>query len=285
MNSISVENLNKNFKDFNLENISFSVPQGEIVGLIGENGAGKTTLINSLLKLLLVESGKIKFWEEDFEKIKEKVGVLYDSLYFNENLRPTELEKIFAASYKNWDRNLFFKLLGDFGIEKTKKIKTLSKGMKIKLQLALALAHKPKLLIIDEATSGLDPLFIDSFLDLLLDFMQDETNSVFISSHDLSHLEKIADRFIMIDQGKLLLNEDIEKIRDHYGYLQIRGDELKKIEPRFVSRFLKHKFNTEVLIQNKEAFEQEYPIKTEPVSVEQIFKFLVRGEKYEKLIN
>lgn len=194
-NNILVQNLCKQFEDFSLDNVSFKVPKGRIVGFIGENGAGKSTTINLILNELSKDSGQIQVFGIDhtIPTVKENIGVVFDECNFHDVFTAADIEKILKEVYKTWDSNLFSQYLKKFKIPTKKTIGTFSKGMKMKLSIICAMAHRPKLLILDEATTGLDPVVRDEVLDLFLEFIQDEDCSIFFSSHITSDIQKIAD--------------------------------------------------------------------------------------------
>ena len=203
--SLKVENLCKAYKntDFKLDNVTFSIPKGSIMGFVGKNGAGKSTTINSILNIIKKDSGVVKFFgcdmTNDTTSIREDIGVVFDAANFHEELTAKKLEKVLRDIYINWDKELFFSYLEKFKIPSNKKIKTFSRGMTMKLSISIALSHKARLLILDEATAGLDPVVREEILDLFLDFVEDENNSILISSHISSDLEKIADYITVID--------------------------------------------------------------------------------------
>ena len=208
-NNILVQNLCKQFEDFSLDNVSFKVPKGRIVGFIGENGAGKSTTINLILNELNKDSGQIQVFGIDhtIPTVKENIGVVFDECNFHDVFTAADIEKILKGVYKTWDSNLFSQYLKKFKIPTKKTIGTFSKGMKMKLSIICAMAHRPKLLILDEATTGLDPVVRDEVLDLFLEFIQDEDCSIFFSSHITSDIQKIADYVILIHQGKIIFEE------------------------------------------------------------------------------
>ena len=206
--ALTITGLTKKYDNFTLDNISFSVPSGSIVGLIGENGAGKSTTVNSILGLIKKDGGKITILGQDIDDldytVKEKVGVVFDGSNFSEELTPIKLSKVLRDIYSSWDQSYFNDLLSQLDIPAAKKIKTFSKGMKMKLSIAAAFAHHPHLLILDEATSGLDPVVRDDILDMFLEFVQDEEHSILVSSHITSDLEKVADYIVFIHEGKMI---------------------------------------------------------------------------------
>ena len=234
MNAIlQVENLTKQYADFKLDHVSFSVPKGTIMGLIGENGAGKSTTINAILDLIHKDDGTVTFWGQELsstKQIKEDVGVVFDGINFYETLTPAKVGKIAGAAYKQWDGHLFQDYLKRFQLPADKEIKSLSKGMKMKLCIAVALSHNPKLLILDEATSGLDPVMRDDILDVFLEFVQDENHSILMSSHITTDLEKVADYITFIRQGKVLGS------RSYFPKVP-GGTELGEVVETFVGQF------------------------------------------------
>lgn len=209
-NSITVKNVTKKFNDFMLDHISFQVPTGCIVGFIGENGAGKSTTINLILDQLQLDEGEIRILGEQNHSYlrKENIGVVFDECKFHSVLNAKDIAKILAGSYKTWDMNLFKEYMKRFDIPLDKSIEQFSKGMKMKLSIICALSHRPKILILDEATTGLDPVVRDEILDLFLEFMQDEKNSILFSTHIISDIQKIADYVILIHNGKILFEEN-----------------------------------------------------------------------------
>lgn len=205
---LQVNNLTKQYSDFKLDNVSFSLPKGTIMGLIGENGAGKSTTINAILDLIKKDDGTVTFWGQELSsdprRLKEDIGVVFDGINFYETLTPAKIGQISKAAYTQWDQHLYNEYLTKFQLPTKNEVKTFSKGMKMKLCIAVALSHHPKLLILDEATSGLDPVMRDDILDVFLDFVQDEQHSILMSSHITTDLEKIADYITFIHQGKVM---------------------------------------------------------------------------------
>lgn len=206
--ALQITGLTKRYGDFLLDHVSFGVPTGSIVGLIGENGAGKSTTIRGVLGMIHKEAGRIALLEQDTEtmdpSLKEKVGVVLGDCNFSEELTPLRLSKVLRDVYSGWDQAYFETLLTQLHVPQNKKIKGLSRGTKMKLSIAAAMAHHPQLLILDEATSGLDPVVRDDILDLFLDFVQDERNSILVSSHITSDLEKVADYIVFLHEGRVV---------------------------------------------------------------------------------
>lgn len=282
-NAIEIKGLSKNYKTFTLKDLSFSVPQGSIMGFIGENGAGKTTTIKLILNSIKKNSGSINiFGMDNIEKeksIKSRIGVVLDESYFHELLTPMEISKILSKIYSNWDTPLFVKYLGEFNIPHI-KIKEMSRGTKMKLSLATALSHHPELLILDEPTSGLDPIVRNEILDIFLDFIQDEEHSILISSHITSDLEKIADYITFIHQGKLIFSDSMDDLLLNYGLLLCGASQFESIEKIDILGCRKNAFGYEILIKNKPAMKLKYPeVTMDPVNLETLMTLYMKEGK------
>ena len=225
-NILEIQNLSKSYKNFTLDNLSFNVERGSVMGFIGPNGAGKSTTIKLIMNLVKKDSGNINIFGLDNLKhekeIKEKIGFVYDENYFYEELNIIEMKNILQPFYKSWNDTLFEKYIKEFELPKKNKIKNLSKGMKMKLSLALALCHNAELIIMDEPTSGLDPVFRSELLDILYNVIQDENVSIFFSTHITTDLEKIADYITFINKGKLVFSQPKDEIIENYGL--VKGD-------------------------------------------------------------
>lgn len=259
--AIEVRNLQKSYTGFGLQNVSFCVPQGSIVGLIGENGAGKTTTIKAILNLIDIGSGEISVLgspNKITKRTREDIGVVFDDICFHENLSVSQLGKVMQGMYKRWDMALFKQYCQRFSLDSKKRVGDLSKGMKMKLSITVALSHQPQLLILDEATSGLDPIMRDEILDVFLDFIQDEQNSILLSSHITSDLEKVADYIVFIHQGKVIFSLPKDTLLYQYGILRCRTDEFKQIDKDDILAYQKKDFEWEVLVADKENAAQKY---------------------------
>lgn len=227
MNAVlEVKNLNKAYENFSLKDVTFSLNQDCITGFIGTNGSGKTTTIKAILGLVLKDSGKISFLEKDIDKherkSKNKIGVVLDEGYFYDELILKEMKNVIAPSYTEWDEQVFLKYIKRFNLNLGQKISTLSKGMRMKFAVSLALSHHADLLIMDEPTSGLDPLVRSELIDILLDFMKEPGKSVFFSTHITSDLDKIADMIILIDDGQILIDEEKDALVETHAL--VKGD-------------------------------------------------------------
>ena len=282
--AINVTGLCKSYQDFALDNVSFAVPKGSIMGFIGENGAGKSTTIKAMLNLIHRDAGTVEILGMDLDghekEIKERIGVVFDECCFHDNLTPADISKILGNIYQNWDGKLYQKYLAQFGLDEKKKIKEFSRGMKMKLGIAAALAHRPDVLILDEATSGLDPIVREEILDIFLDFIQDENHAILISSHITSDLDKIADYLTFIHHGRIILSSGRDDLMDSMGIVKCGTEELEKIEQDQIIRYRKNQFGCEVLIRNKRSFAVGHPeMVIDPVTTEAIMLFYSRGEE------
>lgn len=283
-NSIEISGLCKSYGDFALDHIDLTLPGGSIMGLIGENGAGKTTTIKCILNLIRRDAGTITLMGYDNiaqeRQAKAEVGVVLDECYFHDTLRPTDIHTILSRVYQNWDKALFASCLKKFQLPEGKYVKEFSRGMKMKLSLAAALAHHPKLLILDEATAGLDPVVRDEILDEFLNFIQDEEHSILISSHITSDLEKVADYITYLHQGRVVLSEAKDVIQDNYGRLACTAQQLSTIQPEDLVRVRKGSYGCEALVSDRAVFRKKYPqLMVEPISLEDIMLFIGKGEQ------
>lgn len=209
-NVIEVKNVTKDYGDFKLDNISFSVPKGSVCGFIGQNGAGKTTTIKAILDVINVDEGEIFVFgqniKEDSAKLREDIGVVFDEMGFHEFMTGKDINIIMKNIYKNWDEKVFFDYLKKFSLPAKKPCGDFSRGMRMKLQIAVALSHNAKLLIMDEPTSGLDPIVRNEIIQIFREFVEEEDNSILLSSHITGDLEKIADEVVFINGGRIILS-------------------------------------------------------------------------------
>lgn len=284
-NIIEIKNLVKKYDNkFTLGSIDLEIPSGVIVGLIGENGAGKTTLIKSILNILKIDEGNIKIFNKDFNKeentIKEDIGVVLDNMFFPEILTPKDINIVMKDIYKKWDEELFKKYLNDFGLNINKQIKTMSKGMRKKLEIATSLSHHPKLLILDEPTSGLDPVVRNEVLDIFLDFIQDEEHTILLSTHITSDLEHIADKIIFINKGKILLDKNRDDLLDNYGILKCDIDSFDTISKEDIIVYKKNKYNYEILVDNISKIKKKYKnCIVDKITLEELMVLMIKGVK------
>ena len=283
-NILSVKNLTKSYQRFKLDNVSFDIPRGSIMGFIGENGAGKTTTIKSILNLIKKDSGTITLLGKDnYEndvKINESIGVVFDDNCFQETMTIKDINNILKRIYKQWDENTFYKFMDSFKLPEDKAIKGFSKGMKMKLSLAAAMSHHAKLLILDEATSGLAPISRDEILDIFLNFIQDENNAILLSSHITSDLDKIADYITFIHEGKIVFSKSKDELSENMGIVKCGAKAFNDIDKSHIIRYRKNHYNYLVLIDNRPEF-MKYNKDTivERCTVDDIMLFYVRGER------
>lgn len=276
-NCIEVKGITKNYKQFSLKDVSFSVPCGSVVGFIGENGAGKSTSIKAILGLIKPDGGEITVLGENSQKLtaetKEKIGVVFDGLTVPENLTAKQLDKVMRGIYKTWNSEKFFGLIGKFELPFDKKFKTFSRGMEMRLMIAAALSHGTELLILDEPTSGLDPVMRAEILDIFLEFMQDETHSILMSTHITSDLEHIADYICFIHKGEMIFTEERNEMLEKHRILKCTDEQLAKIDKSDIIGLRRGKFQNEVLTANAE----KYPdIPADAPTIEEIMVFYVK---------
>lgn len=284
-NIIEIKNLKKKYDDkFELGEIDITIPKGVIVGLIGENGAGKTTLIKLMLNIIKSDNGEIKIFGKDNKRkekeIKEDIGVVLDNMFFPELLNAKDINNSMKDIYKNWDSKLYFSYLKEFDLPDNKSLKSMSKGMRKKLEIATALAHKPKLLILDEPTSGLDPVIRNEVLDIFQKFIEDEEHGVLLSTHITSDLEHIADEIIFIDKGKKVLQKSRDEIIDNYGILKCDIDYFSNIDKKDIITYKKTKYTYEILVDDKEKTSKKYPsCVIDKITLEDLMVLVIKGEK------
>lgn len=277
---IEIRNLTKNYDSFKLDNINLDIPCGYIIGLIGENGAGKTTLIKSILNIINVDEGTIKIDGKDIKENSLEIGVVLDNTFFPEILTPLDIGKISKNTYKTWDSDLYNKYLNDFKLDKSKKINTFSKGMRKKLEIAVALSHKPSILILDEPTSGLDPIIRDEILDIFLDFVQDPNHTILLSTHITSDLERIADYITFINDGKILLNDSKDNILDSFGILKCEHEKFNNIDTSDIIKYKKNKYSYDILIKLTDETRKKYRKYTiDKPTLDEIMVLYIRGEE------
>lgn len=284
-NAIEIKKVIKKYDSkFQLGELDLEIPSGVIVGLIGENGAGKTTLIKSILNILHIDSGDIKIFDRDYqkdeEKIKEEIGVVLDNMFLPEILLVRDINSIMKDIYKTWDATVFFEYLKQFDINPNKQIKTLSKGMRKKLEIATSLSHHAKLLILDEPTSGLDPVVREEILEVFQKFVSDEEHTILLSTHITSDLEHIADYILFMNEGKLILNDTKDDILDNYGVLKCDIDSFPKIDKKDILAFRKNKYYYDILVQDKNKIKKKYKeFVVDKLTLEELMVLMIKGEK------
>ena len=282
--ALKITGLCKSYGDFSLKDINLAVPEGTVVGLVGENGAGKTTTIKASLDLIKKDSGKISFFGKEMSDdplgIRSDIGVVFDSLHFSYGLNIEKIEKICSAVYDNWDKKVFEEYIEKFSLPEKKIIKEFSTGMKMKLNLAIGLSHNAKLLIMDEPTSGLDPVVRDDILEIFLEFMQEEKHSILLSSHITSDLEKIADYIAFIHDGRVIFCMPKNTLLYEYGIIRCSRDDFERISPEDKKVWRIEDYQCSILVDDRKRAAERYPnMVIDSPSIDEIMLLYVKGER------
>ncbi|MCX4328407.1 MAG: ABC transporter ATP-binding protein [Lachnospiraceae bacterium] len=285
-NILELRQVSKTFpkSGFALENVTFSLPYGAILGFVGENGAGKTTAIGCIMNTIIKDNGTVKLFGKEMldtdTELREKIGVVYDGGNFPVYWNAKQLSAVMEGLYKQWDTSLFQKYLDGFHLPVKQKIKHYSRGMTMKLAVAAALAHHPQLLVLDEATSGLDPVMRDEMLDIFLGFVQEENHSVLLSSHITSDLEKIADYITFIHNGKIIMTVSKNDLVYNYAVMRCRESQFFALDPGDILAYRKRDFWIDVLVSSGKEAQRKYKgVVTDHVCVDEIMLLLVKGER------
>ncbi|MEG2441017.1 MAG: ABC transporter ATP-binding protein [Acetivibrio sp.] len=280
MNAVELNNITKSYRDFTLENISFSLPKGTIMGLVGENGAGKSTTIKLIMNAISPDSGSISVLglsnqSPEFVALKQDIGIVLDEAYFPEVLSANDLNRIMSKTYIHWNSPTYFDYIKKFTLPLTKKFNEYSRGMKMKLSIAVALSHNPKLLILDEATSGLDPMIRDEILDVFNDFTRDENHSILLSSHIISDLEKICDYITFLHKGKLMFCEEKDILLNKYSLVKLSREDIACLPSDGMIRKKATPYGYEALIL-RDKVNASFP--SEKTTLEDIILFMTKEE-------
>lgn len=280
-NVLEIKNLEKSYDKFKFGPVDLTLPKGCVLGLIGPNGAGKTTLIKLILEMIKKDNGNIDYYDKlELKDVKCDIGSVLDGAFFPEILKISDINKIMKFVYKNWDSDFFMNNLKKFNLDEKSNIKSLSTGMKKKLEIITALSHHPKLLILDEPTSGLDPIVRKEILDLFMEFVESEENSIIISSHITSDLEQIADYLLFINDGKIALKDNNININEKYGIIKCDEDSINKVEEIDIVSVIKKKYSYEILVSNKEECRKKYSnLVIDNAKIDDIMEFIVKGGK------
>ena len=280
MNALEIKNVSKSFSGFCLDNISLTLPSGGIMGLIGENGAGKSTTIKLILDMLHKDSGTITILGKDNDKnisvIKEDIGVVMDEVGMPECLTAKQVGNVMKHTFRNWNETEYARLLQKLSLPDNKPFKDFSRGMKMKLGIAVAMSHGAKLLLLDEPTSGLDPVVRDEVVDMFYDFTRDESHSILISSHIVSDLEKLCDYVAFLHKGNLLLCEEKDMLLSEYGIIHCTIEQLSELDDEVIKYKKETPYGAEAIVLRKDAPEG---FKLSPVSIEELFVFMVKEAK------
>lgn len=279
MNALEIKDLTKSYKNFQLGPVNLTLPCGCIMGLIGKNGAGKSTTIKLILDMIEKETGSITILGKNNQKelhiTKEDIGVVLNEPGYPECIRTEQLGKIMKYTYKQWDDKVFLELVKKLKIPADTDFKDLSSGNKMKLGIAAAMSHHPKLLILDEATNGLDPIAREDVLDMLYEFTRDETHSILLSSHIVSDLEKLCDYITFIHNGKILLCEEKDRLLEQYGILRCGEEELKRLSKKAIKGKKSTPYGIEVVVDKDKL---PMGMETGVISIEDLFIFMIKEE-------
>ena len=275
--AVKIDHLGKDFGAFALKDVSLAIPGGTVLGLIGENGAGKSTLIKCLLGVLHPDGGEITLLDGEG---MEAVGYVPDECPLPTELRLRQLPGIFRGIFPTWDDSLFRGYLEKFQLPEDKKVKELSRGMKMKLTISVALAHRPKLLVLDEATSGLDPVVRDESLDEFLAFLKDEDHAILLSSHITSDLEKMCDYVTYLHNGAVTISGAKDELMEQYGKLSCGRADLDRVDKSLLVGVRAGEYGCQALVNDRRAFRAAYPdLPLDPVNLEDLMIFTTRGER------
>lgn len=282
--ALEIIGLTKHYRDFTLDNISFSVPYGSVVGFIGENGAGKSTTIKTILGLVKKDTGTISILgkqEQDIDFVtRNKIGTVFDGNNYPHKITPKQLSSLLANIFISWNEEKYFSMLNKLSLPVNRKIKTFSKGMKMKLAITVALSQNPELLIMDEPTSGLDPVMRDDILNIILDFVKDKKHSVLISSHIISDLKKIANHIVFIHKGKVVFNKSKSELNSQYGIIKCDKMQFETIDKENILCYRKQDYDWEVLIANRDTMQKKYPnMQISPASIDDTMLIYIKGEQ------
>ena len=283
-NVIELKNVVKDYGDFKLDHISFAVPEGSVCGFIGQNGAGKTTTINLILDIINRDEGEISLFgkpvDQDHAYVREDVGVVFDEMGFHEFMTAKDINIMMKNIYKNWDEVAFFDYLKKFSLPSKKKCGAFSRGMRMKLQISVAMSHKAKLLIMDEPTSGLDPIVRNEMIGIFRDFVVEEDHTILLSSHIMGDLEKIADEVVFIDGGKIVFSGNKDEILEKHGILKCKKEEASKVSEALIVGVEKEAYSTSILVNDRQAAAKLYPdMVIEEAALEDIMIYYVNAKK------
>ena len=286
-NVIELQDVVKDYGDFKLDRVSFSVPEGSVCGFIGQNGAGKTTTINLILDIIARDSGEVKLFGEsvgsDKAYLREDVGVVFDEMGFHDFMTGKDINRMMKNIYKNWDETAFFDYLKRFSLPTRKACGAFSRGMRMKLQIAVALSHHAKLLVMDEPTSGLDPIVRNEMIEIFRDFVVEEDHTILLSSHITSDLEKIADEVVFIDGGRIVLQGNKDEILEKHGLLKCKKADLQKISDSLIVGVEEETYGATVCVNDRKAAEKLYPdMVLEPAALEEIMIYYVNAGRRDR---
>lgn len=282
---LQVKEIHKQYPQFLLDKINFELPEGAIMGLIGENGAGKSTTMRIILGMAQADSGSVSIFGHEgvTEQDRAQIGVVFDELPFNQTLFVSHLGKVMQGIYPNWDQQAYEEYLARFRLPDKKELKDFSRGMKMKLSLAVAMSHHARLLILDEPTSGLDPVVRAEILDLFLEFISDGKRSILVSSHMTGDLERIADYITLIHQGRVILSKNKDELIYGYGIARADRQTLAAVDSSLVEAIQDGPYGSQALINDRVRFEREYPdILLDRLNLDEMMVMLCRNEAHRQ---
>lgn len=282
---LQVKEIHKQYPQFLLDKINFELPEGAIMGLIGENGAGKSTTMRIILGMAQADSGSVSIFGHEgvTEQDRAQIGVVFDELPFNQTLFVSHLGKVMQGIYPNWDQQAYEEYLARFRLPDKKELKDFSRGMKMKLSLAVAMSHHARLLILDEPTSGLDPVVRAEILDLFLEFISDGKRSILVSSHMTGDLERIADYITLIHQGRVMLSKNKDELIYGYGIARADRQTLAAVDSSLVEAIQDGPYGSQALVNDRVRFEREYPdILLDRLNLDEMMVMLCRSEAHRQ---
>ena len=276
---LSIRDLKKHYENFDIENVSFDIPKGAVVGLIGENGAGKSTVIKCILGAVHPDGGQILFdgkeIRETCRKDRQKIAFVFDDTGLPLELDLGMLDKVLCRIYDKWDTAKFRSLIREFSLPRDKMLKDFSKGMKTKAAIAVAFSYDSDVLILDEPTSGLDPVVRDEIIEMIYNYNQNGDRSVLLSSHITADLEKICDYIVYIHEGRIIFNEEKDELLNRYAIYSIEDKHLRELNKSAFIKVLKREYRTEILAQ-KDKMPKDFEYK--PVTLDEMMLFYSKGE-------
>ncbi len=281
--NLEITDLEKKYQDFHLNHINLKLPKGKIIGLIGENGSGKTTTIKAILDLIPYDKGEIKLFGKNHKSLtkldREEIGVVLDDSFFSPILNVNDINTLMKRFYHRWNEKLYYDTIKKFKIPCNQPLKEFSNGMKMKIKVLCAIAHEPKLLILDEPTNGLDPIFRYEIVDLFADFVSNKENSILMTTHITSDLEHLVDEVIFIENGSILLDISKKQLDDEYGMVELVPEEFDTLNKEDYQKCLKYKNIYFFLVTSKQEFQKKYSnIEIRKPTLEEIMLLLVKGE-------
>ena len=279
-NAVEIRGLCKSFGSFGIRDLDLDIPRGYVVGLIGENGAGKTTLIKCITGANIPDSGEVRlFGSQERSGSEGRLGVVFDECHFFQQMNGEQIGKLMSSLFADWDDARYRGLMSDFDIPLDKRVKDYSRGMRMRIQVAVALSHSPDLVIMDEATAGMDPAARDEFLDLVMEYMQDESHTVLMSSHITSDLERIADYIVFIHQGRIVMNGPKDEILENYGIVKGNESAVLAVGRENIVSVKRDQFSTSALVRDRQGVAEAYPeLVVDPASLDDIMVMVIRGD-------